>query len=307
MTKWSPSDDDGGAFGASAPGSEDQGGLRSDMTERTTKEGPHLRGVPEPTTADRRAPVARWVVTLCEPLVSTERRLQADTEMAQFVGSNSQWAAHWFAGFIVETLMTLPPDDPWRHLSATIDFGVISLGQSGLDDNKVEFRNPRGAPSPTSTGSVLPSGQRFGTPEDSADIVSSAMGRADADIGLAALVDPLDDISSAIAGFATASVEAFDVILTKTYHHLWLSSDFGGQTEDPSGQRFLAAVAPVLRRFIHRRRVYTGLDDPYPSLAGFAWMARADRLMDGNRNISSELGLARSAAIDPGAYAELRF
>lgn len=275
--------------------------------DHPTKSGKYLRGVPEPTTADRRAPVARWVMTLSEPLLSVEVRSECEVAMARFIGSNDRWACHWFAGFIFDVVSTLPPNDPWRHLSATVDLALLSVGERGRGDTLLRFDNPRGAEAPAETGAVLPSGARFGTAEDSSDVLVSDFGAPDADIGLVALAEPLDDLSSAIAGFATSNVEAFGATLAKIYHHLWLASDFAGETEKTSGERFLQAVGPVLRRFIHRRRIYTGSDDPFPSVAGFAWMARADRLMDGNRNISSELGLARSASIDPGAYDDLKF
>lgn len=268
---------------------------------------PRLRPVPDETNVDRRSPVARWVLTLSEPLLSTNRRIQADEEMAKFIGSNSQWACFWFAGFMCDVVSTLPPDDPWRLLSSRIDLSAISIGEPGTDaDTVLSWRNPQGAAAPeTGTGSVFPDGRRFGSERDSDDLVMPDLGEADVDMGLVALAEELDDLASGVAGFATSNVEAFADALAKIYHHIWLA-DYTGESAVPTGVRFLNAVAPALRRFIHRRRIYLGQDDPFVNIAGFAWMARADRLVGGTRRISAELGLAREAQIDPGAYRDMR-
>lgn len=271
-----------------------------------TTDKPSLRAMPDESTPDRRSPVARWVMTLSEPLLSTERRMTLDTDMAAFIASNHQWAVYWFTGSIADIVSTLPANDPWRHLSASIDLTMISMGESSRDaEARMSFQNPRGQPAPGGTRAVFPDGRTFGSPADSADLVLPDIGPPESDIGLVALTEPLGDLSSAIGGFATADVEFFCSALGQVWHHLWIA-EFSGGTSVSAGSEFLRAVAPVLRRFIHRRRLYTGQDDPFPTLAAFSWMARADRLISGPRRISAELGLAQEAVIEPEAYDDLR-
>jgi hypothetical protein len=259
----------------------------------------------EESTPDRRGPVARWVMTLSEPLLSTERRMTLDDDMAAFISSNHQWAVYWFTGSIGDIVSTLPVNDPWRHLSASIDLTMISTGESSSDtEARMSFQNPRGQPAPVGTRAVFPDGRTFGSAADSSDLVLPDIGPPDSDIGLVALTEPLGDLSSALGGFATADVELFCSALGQVWHHLWIAEYSGGTSS--AGSEFLRAVAPVLRRFIHRRRLYTGLDDPFPTLAAFSWMARADRLISDPQQISAELGLAQDAAIEPGAYDALR-
>lgn len=279
---------------------------RIDPPSAPAADRPSLRALPTEPAADRRAPVARWVMTLSEPLLSTERRVTLDSDMAAFISANHQWAVYWFAGAISDIVATLPGNDPWRQLSASIDLTMISLGESSSEaETRIWFQNPQGESPPGGTRAVFPDGRTFGSPEDSSDLVAPDIGPADSDIGLAALIEPLGDLSSAVGGFATADVESFCSALERVWHHLRLA-EFSDETRVSAGFAFLTTVAPVLRRFIHRRRIYTGMDDPFPTLAAFSWMARADRLIRGPRRISAELGLAHEAAIEPGAYDELR-
>lgn len=273
----------------------------------TEPERPRLAAVPDENTADRRAPVARWVITLSEPLISTRQRTIADRQMARFISRNSRWATAWFAGVISDIAETLPPDDPWRRLSAYADFALISLGESSADpDTWAEFTNPHGEPAPGVTGAVCPGGEAFGTVRDSTDLVMSELGPADLDIGLAAVSEDVDSLTAAIIGFSASNSQALESVLTRVYHHMWLAAFSGREGVGDAGETFLEIVGEALRRIIHRRRAYTGAEDPFPTVAGFAWMARADRIVAGGRNIASEVSLARDARIDPGAYGEMR-
>lgn len=255
--------------------------------------------------ADRRAPVARWVVSLSEPLMSTLRRADVDADMASFIDRNPRWACRWAAGVLHDVSRTLPPDDPWLRLSGTIDLARISVGEPGaVEETWLEHRHPEGAPPPGETGAVLPDGQRFGSVGDSGDILLPDLGAPESDIGLVGLAEPLPDLAAGVAGFVSAPPAELVRTLTAVHQHLWLAG-LTGKSEESAGVAFLGVLSPVIRRFVHRRRVYTGQDDPFPSVAGFAWMARADRLMSEDRTIDQELGLASEAAIDPAAYRDL--
>lgn len=267
---------------------------------------PRLAAVPDENTADKRAPVARWVITLSEPLISTRQRDVADKNMAKFITRNSHWATAWFAGVISDIAQTLPPTDPWRRLSAFVDLAKISTGHSDADpETKASFTNERGVPAPDVTGAIRPDGEPFGGVHDSTDLVMGELGPADLDLGLAAVSDDIDDLTSAIIGFSASNTQALESVLARVYHHLWLA-EFSGREERNAGEAFLEVTGEALRRLIHRRRAYTGNDDPFPTVAGFAWMARADRVVSGGRNIASEISLARDARIDPGSYEEMR-
>jgi hypothetical protein len=261
----------------------------------------HAMTSPDLASTDRRAPVARWMMGLAEPLLSTERRVALDVEMAAFCASHSTWAVYWFAGFIDDVVSTLPPEDPWRGLSATLDLAALSLtGEPDL--GQISFDNPLGRPPPDATGAVLPDGRAFGTSADSDDLLIADIGPPTSDIGVVALAEPLDPVSAALAGFATAGVDRLHQVLGQVARCLHVD----GQDQPEAAARFLSVMAPVLRRFIHRRRTYTGPEDPFPLVVGFAWMARADRLVAGQGKVSSELGLAAEGALPPGTYDDLR-
>lgn len=263
---------------------------------------------------ESRGAVSRWVVTLTEPLISTRRREMLDADMAWFINQKPVWAYHWTAGVLHDLAHTLPPDDPWRGLSATIDLAALTIRtaadtadtpDAGRDlDPRLEFHNPTGAAPPASTGAALPDGQAFGTVADSADLIAPELGDPETDVGLAGLVEPLGPVSSAIAGFATADIEVLLGALSQVHQRVWRAG-FTGDTSAHPGVRFLDAVAPVLRRYIHRRRLYTGPDDTFPTVAGFGWIARADRLCGSSQPLSAELGLAETAAINPASYRDL--
>lgn len=266
----------------------------------------HLRAAPEPGPANRRAPVARWVLSLSEPLLTTREREVIDEQMAAFIDRNAQWSAYWFAGFLFDIASSLPDDDPWRRLSASVDLGLLSLGHTSPDpDTRLVFANPTGAVPDSPTGAVDVDGVRFGRVGNASDLVMSEMGDPAMDIGLVAVAEPLHDLASAIVGFSFANAEFLAAALTKIYHALWMA-DFADHDGRTGGEGFLDEAGGALRWLIHRRRVYTGQDDPFPTVCGFAWMARADRLVAGSRRISAELGLAQDAKIDDGSYGDMR-
>lgn len=257
---------------------------------------------PQQATVDRRRPVAHWIISLSEPLLSTAQRKSADDGLTEFIGRNVNWTCWWFAGFLHDIAHTLPPDDPWRHLSATIEFGATSASEH---PETFTHTTPGGAAAPTSTGAIFADESPFGQISDSDDLIAPGLGSPDTDLALAGLIEGLDDLSAAVVAVASANVEVLARTLMTIHRHLWLA-EFTGATDDRPSEAFLRTISAALRRLIHRRRIYTGPADEFPSLAGFAWMARADRLVRGKEPQPNEVDLVSEGAIDPTAYRDLR-
>lgn len=275
------------------------------ISPRPDGDGPrHLSAVPTPGVPDQRAPVSKWILTLSEPLISTRARAEADRQMAAFIDRNYQWSTNWFAGFMSDLMRTLPPNDPWRHLSAFIDLSEISRGVPATTaDNRLSFHHRDALkPPPRRTGAYRVDGSPFGKFTDAADLVAGDLvDEPGLDIGLTALADPINPLTAALIGFAGANIELLASVTSKVYHHLLIP-----RIAEGAGDEFLDAAGSALRWIIHRRRSYTGHDDPFPTLAGFAWMGRADRVTAGEKSIASEPSMARDALIDPSAYDDLR-
>jgi hypothetical protein len=275
--------------------------------EKTNSSRPRLGVVPDiQAPINGRSTVAKWVLTLSEPLVSTSQRIAIDKEMAAFVKKSPHWAANWFAGVLTDIMSTLPPADPWRRLSGTVDLAAIyDDAKESAEQGRVTFQNREGAKPLATTGAVLPDGSPFGTYTNATDLVMSELGEPVHDEKLIAVALGMDPLAAAILALAGSNVEALAATLDKIYHRLW-TAEFSGHSNVDPGAAFLEAAGSALQWAIHRRRAYTGNDDPFPSILGFAWMARADRVTNGGRNIASELGLARDAKIDPSAYDDLK-
>ena len=108
----------------------------------------------------------RWATGLTEPLLSTAARVAADDAMRERAGRHPRWAAVLFAGALADVLTTLPPDDPWRRLSARI--GELRVGSPPRDDLGTGAWR-RGAPGGP---------RRFGTWRDAADLTGPPTGPA---------------------------------------------------------------------------------------------------------------------------------
>ena len=192
----------------------------------------------------------RWAACLTEPLLSTRARVAADDEMRARAAGDPGWAAAVFAGVLADVLTTLPPDDPWRHLSARI--GGLSIGTP-----------PRAEPGAGAWRRDRAGGRhRFGTWRDAADLtepVLTAPADVRSDPGVAALADPLSPAAAAVLAFAArgraesrSAVDALD------------------------GRSVFEAGADALRWAVHRRRAYRGPGDLWPVEAMTLWAARAE-------------------------------
>lgn len=261
---------------------------------------PGLRGVPgsphglvpRGEARARRRPTAVWLISLSEPLIDTSTRASIDEDFAAFADSYSHWVHVWFSGLLYELMATLPAQDPWRHLST----------RTALSNrHNVDSVILRGTPS--GEGTFFPSGQAAGTPGDSDDLLVPELGDRSTDIGLAGLVgtpSPLTLTLIAMAGDTdpTRLVSAFAMV----HEHLRATADDPGQV----AADFLQVAGDAVRRVLHRRRIYVGIDDSFATITGYSWMARADRVVGGTRELVDEVGLWRDGAIENDVYAELK-
>lgn len=202
--------------------------------------------------------IRRWVVALCEPLLSLSARRSADEGAESAAERCPEWFRIWAAGTLSDIMLTLDPEDPWLSLS---------IDEAGA----VRLRN----------------GNEFGSWRDSTDILHvAAPGRfiAEEDLGLAALAEGLPRASALLL---VAAADGFD----RLREQLSLT---------PASDLF-EVVADALRWAIHRRRIFTGLDDAYSPVTAGNWIARADKILAGKP--WGESGAARlraSATLERG-------
>lgn len=190
---------------------------------------------------------ARWAVTLCEPLVSTRRRMQCEEEMAHLAVSNPKWISIWFSGVIAEHLATLPAEDPWRNLS-------ISTAASG-----------RNAPSV-----LLPSGEPFGAQTSWNDLLNQNVADLSTDVAVAAVAEGLDAESRLLIARASQGWESARLYLDSLIEEPDVIDPLWTPT------RLFDVAADSLRWVMHRRRTYSGSDDVFSVLSLFGWLRNAD-------------------------------
>jgi hypothetical protein len=194
----------------------------------------------------------RWAACLTEPLLSTAARIAADDAMRARAREDPDWAVAVFGGALADVLTTLPPDDPWRHLSARI--GGLVIGTP-----------PRGEPGTGAWRRDRAGGwHRFGTWRDTADLAEPVLTEpfdARSDPGVAALADPLRPEAAAVLAFAARGrAESRSAV-------------------DAAGTDGLSVVetgADALRWAVHRRRAYQGPGDLWPVEVMTLWAARAE-------------------------------
>lgn len=210
--------------------------------------------------------VSRWVVALCEPLLETEARVQIDAEMVDIVGRQPHWFAAWLSGFLSDIVRSLDPEDPWRNI-AIVD------GQA-----------------------VHPDRSPFGTWVDANDLVHVSIEDIRADLGLAALEKPLPDLSAKLISVAA---QGWDAALTWCEANLVKAATLG---PDEAAEFFKTASA-ALRWAIYRHRLYKGIEDPFVSTSGIAWIGRADKMTSGEPWDEARAARHLEAnKVDPGTY-----
>lgn len=269
---------------------------------------PQLLAVPGPgQPADRRAEVARWVVTLSEPLLTTEDRTRTDAAMADFIIRNPEWACAYFAGLLTDLSATLPPDDPWRHLSAVIDLDQVGLGVI-TDDPDKRLVWTGSAPLPAGTGAVIKTpglpARMFGTSADTLDLVPVDVPDLTTHLGVAALTTNLSPLGAAFVAIAASDPRTMQVVLSKSYHALFLAKH-SNRTQDSAGASLLKTAGQAVQWLAHRRLQYmAGEDDGYAHTVGFEWISKADRVNTG-KPISTEKSMVQVGKIDANAYKDL--
>ena len=276
----------------------------------TVHQRAQLSAVPGPgQPADRRAEVARWVVTLSEPLLTTEERIKVESDMADFINRNSDWACAYFAGLLTDLSATLSPDDPWRRLSALIDLDQVALGHSTDNPDQKLAWSSLVAPVPSSTGAVIKHpgqpARPFGTSADVMDMVNVDVTDPSAMLEVSALMTNLSPLAAAFVAFAASDARTMQVVLSKTRQALFMAN-FGSITPDTVGESMLKTAGQAVAWLVHRRRQYLlpGEDDRYAHRIGFEWMSKADRVNQG-KPIATEQSLVGWSMIQPTDYKDL--
>lgn len=235
---------------------------------------------------DFRQAAATWLVAQCEPLVPTLDRAVAEQAFVAAAMQNPSRTTWWFGGLIADQIRSLPPADPWRHLSARVG------------ETMTRGRLPK---PPGLTGAVGPNG-KFGTLADCTDLVQSSFSEPATDIGLAAVVSGISSGGAALLAFAADGPQAC------ARAGMALHAEILTDTRDPqvTAQKLFGACADATRWAVWRRRAYVGQGDDWTLASGFAWLWRADQLTgDGELPAGewdeAERALAESA-IDPATY-----
>lgn len=215
--------------------------------------------------------------------------------MAEAIYANPRHATLWGAGFVCSVLATLPPDDPWRNLSAAF------YAENG-ETFQTETAN---TPAPSITGART-QGRVFGTRMDAVDLIIPEANDWSLDLGLAALQDDPHPWAAAIIGFcAHGFEEALPPLMAMLNETIAARKISMHPTDSPNMQ---AIGHQAVSRVIHRRRTYLGVADPFIAATGFAWITRAtlwDR--DPDRVLEEMAAEQREHAIDPDDYRRFSF
>lgn len=277
------------------------------VTQDDPPAAPRLTVVPNPGAgADRRTEVARWAVTLTEPLISTEQRAASEEAMARFIDRNSDWSCAYLAGLLTDLAATLPPDDPWRHLAGLIDLEQIATGESyGTPEKRLAWSNDPIA-FPASTGAVTPSGRMFGTSQDSEDLITVDVPDASSFTRVAAVNTNLSPLAAAIIAFSTTDASTMQSVLMKVYTALFEAKHSAHITTDAAGTSLLKTAGQSLRWLTHRRRAYTFDDDGFVNMLAFAWIGKADRVQSGTPISQEARRFMSDGQIDPRLYRDMK-
>lgn len=210
--------------------------------------------------------VSRFVVALCEPLLDTETRQEIDDHLVSLIAERPQWCAAWLSGFLSDVVRSLDPEDPWRNLT-------VAKGKA-----------------------LLPDGTPFGSWVDATDLIHASTMDQRSDLGLAALVTPLADSSAVLMATASQGWHA-------TLH--WLESNLvlaTGLDQEQARHYFNVAVR-TLRWAIHRRRLFTGMEDQFVPVVGDAWINRAELIVAGKPWDEARAARYLNAnTVEPGNY-----
>ena len=213
---------------------------------------------PNPSTADVFDVVPFWAVSLVEPLLSLHRRNALERSLQQLCRARPAWATIWLPGTIADIVLTLPPADDWRNLSARV---VRTEGQDLLRHGAAE--------PPQTTGATGPGGHAFGTWRDSEDLAQPMFTAVAQNSELAALDEPLPAASAALLAFCADGWDAGRAAMVAL-----------AATEGNPDAVYRIGM-PALSWAVHRRRAYRGPKDMWPVESSFVWSARAEQVESG--------------------------
>ena len=188
--------------------------------------------------------ISRWVVSLCEPLITTAARQEIEEHVRAIASRNPLWFSAWAAGFVSDMVRSLDPEDPWRNLE--------------LKDG----------------GALLPDGSPFGTWVDATDIVPPSVPDRRSDLGLAAVDTPLPARG---AELVAAAAGGWRPVLN------WLTANLATAPalEGEQAQEFFETIDGAVRWAMFRRRLFAGMDDAFIPVAAASWVSRAGKMADG--------------------------
>lgn len=210
--------------------------------------------------------VSRWIVALSDPLVDTDARVEIEDRLVRLVAAHPHWFAGWLSGFVSDLIRSLDPKDPWRNLS-------VQDGQTLLAD-----------------------GSPFGTWVDASDILPAGDPDLRSDIGLAALEKKLDPKAAQLLAVASRGWE--DTLA-------WCEANLvtAASLDLDAARDYFRVAAQAIRWALHRRRVFSGIDDPFAALTAQSWINRAHKLTSGEPWDEARAARSlRSNSITPGIY-----
>ncbi|MFS0887029.1 hypothetical protein [Aeromicrobium sp. 179-A 4D2 NHS] len=199
--------------------------------------------------------------------MSTKAREDIDREVDEACYREPEYVCAWASGLMVTLLGSLPSQDPWRNLSAAIYPG---------DGRPPIIADRPGVPAPSVTGSRSAK-RAFGTRRDVADMIVPEFSDWYMDLALAGVAEDLDENAAALIGFA--SHDFLSVLEAATY----ISSALVEERKlsvTSSGPTMREILWCAVTRVVHRRRVYSGQDDPFIVSQMFEWTVRARRWVD---------------------------
>lgn len=212
--------------------------------------------------------VARYVVTLCDPLVDLESRTETEKAIADLASTDPHWLAAWASGLLSDIVRSLDPDDPWRNLKQS-DQGVL---------------HPDGSP--------------FGSYVDATDVVHANTDDLRSDLGLVAVEKRLSPDAATLIAVANQGWSK-----TLVWMRANMISDAALSSEE--AKKFYATINSALRWATYRRRLFVGFDDHFVPVFGVEWTNRAYKILSGES--WDEARAARSllqASVPPGSYAQ---
>jgi hypothetical protein len=224
---------------------------------------------------------AQWAIQQCEPLIPGATRLSTEARLVELTTDAPRRTAAWLGGTLADQVQTLPPDDPWRNLSARL--GNLTHGNN-----------------PPEQDAAAGAGRPFGTVADGTDLIPASFPSPMTDVGLAGLGNGLSPVAAAVLAFAADGWGRCSEALTVVHGQLM---DDGASV---AAAGLVATGGDALRWALWRRRVYAGPQEDWFLASAFSWVWRAEQIAGTGALPGDELAEIDAAledeAIDPTAY-----